>query len=633
LLQRCLQKDPKRRLRDIADARAELDDDSLETQAPKAAPPRRRYTAAALAALAILLAGVGVLAGIWWRRAPPVRPRPAQFTFAAPDGERLEMSAESSRPIPSPDGSRIAFIATNASGTSAVWIRRVDSVAAHRLAGTEDVVGPAFWSPDSRFLGFFAQGKLKRIDPAGGPALNIASIPANLGATWGADNVIVVAPVNRTVLHRVPAAGGTPEPITTLNVQRKENSHRWPHFLPDGRHFLFTARSDVKENNLVYVGSVDSKDVKALVAAQSNAVYVSPGYLVYARDATLMAQRFDAATLSIAGEAVPVAALVDQVTPSSSAAFGASTDGSVLTYRPALNRAGRLIWWDRAGRPGAAIGPERVYTEVRLAPNQKQATVVIPDPDSGNRDIWLLDLTNGNLTRLTTNPANDWQVAWAPDSREIAFASDRNGPSSVYRKAIDAVDEELVLRMPGRGGFPKDWSADGRLLTLGIDSGTGLAGIWALSLAGDRTPFPLGRSGVRESQPRLSHDGRLIAFESDESGATEIYVAPFGKTGRRQVSTGGGTQPRWKADGREIFFTTMTGEVMAAAVKGSEPLEIAPPVRLFLGCGGSPASAPTSIGQTWFEAAANGNRFLLACAADGATSPIVVSVDWTASLK
>jgi serine/threonine protein kinase/Tol biopolymer transport system component len=632
LLERCLQKDPKRRLRDIADARSELDDDSIATPAPKAAPPRRRRTAALLAALAILV-GVGVLAGTLWRRAPPVRPRPAQFTFAAPEGERLEMGFDSSRPIPSPDGSRIAFIATSASGTSALWIRSVDAVAAHRLAGTEDAVGPAFWSPDSRFLGFFAQGKLKRIDPSGGPALNIAPIAVNLGATWGADNVIVVAPVNRTVLHRVPASGGTPEPITTLNAERRENSHRWPHFLPDGRHFLFTARSDVKENNLVYVGTIDSKDVKALVAVQSNAVYVSPGYLIYARDATLMAQRFDVAALSLVGEAMPVAASVAHSTASSSAAFGASADGSVLAYRPAITRGSQVAWYDRSGSSGPPLGPERAYTEVRLAPNEKLATVVIADSDSGNRDIWLLELTSGSLTRLTTNPANDWQVAWTPDSRQIAFASDRNGPSSVYRKTIDAVDEELLLRLPGRGAFPKDWSADGRWLTLGIDSGTGLAGIWALSLAGDRTPFPLGRSGVRENHPRLSHDGRLIAFESDESGATEIYVAPFGKTGRRRVSTGGGTQPRWRADGREVFFTTMTGEVMAAAVTGSEPLETAPAVRLFHGCGGSPAVAQATVGQTWFEVAGDGNRFLLACAAGSATSPIVVSVDWTASLK
>ena len=353
LLQRCLQKDPKRRLRDIADARAELDDDSIATQAPKAAPPRRRQTVAVLATLAVLLLGVGVLAATWWRRASPARPRPAQFTFAAPDGEKLDMGA----PVPSPDGSRIAFIATSASGGRALWIRRVDAVAAQRLAGTEEVDGPPFWSPDSRFLGFFAQSKLKKIDPSGGPALNIGSVQANLGATWSANNVIVVAPFNRTVLHRVPAAGGALEPITTLNVERKENSHRWPHFLPDGRHFLFTARSDVKENNLIYVGSLDSKDVTRLVAAQSNAVYVGAGYLLYAQDSSLMAQRFDPATLSMAGEPVVVAASVNHITPSSSAAFGASADGSVLTYRPAGNRAGRMIWFDRAGQAGGGHRP------------------------------------------------------------------------------------------------------------------------------------------------------------------------------------------------------------------------------------------------------------------------------------
>ena len=518
LVARCLDKDPKRRLRDIADAAAALDDletpPAVVTRRPAGANTDPRGGAGARHDR------LGVVGAAWWlaqiagasaRGAVHVRGagRRAARNWApipvVPSRHRTGRGSRSSQPAPR--------------AHRAVWIRRVDSVTAHRLAGTEDVVGPTFWSPDGRFLGFFAQGKLKRIDPSGGPALNIATIQANFGATWGADNVIVVAPVNRTVLHRVPAAGGTPEPITTLNAERKENSHRWPHFLPDGRHFLFTARSDVKENNLIYVGSVDSKDIKALVAAQSNAVYVSPGYLVYARDATLMAQRFDVATLSLVGEAMPVAASVGHNTASSSAAFGASADGSVLAYRPAITRGSLVAWYDRSGRPGSPLGPERAYSEVRLAPNEKLATVVIADPDSGNRDIWLLELTSGSLTRVTTNPANDWQVAWAPDSRQIAFASDRNGLSSVYRKAIDAVDEELLLRMPGRGAFPKDWSADGRLLTLGIDSGTELAAIWALPLVGDRTPFPLGRSGVREYDPRLSPDGRLIAFESDESGA------------------------------------------------------------------------------------------------------------------
>ena len=230
-----------------------------------------------------------------------------------------------------------------------MWIRQVDSVALQRLAGTEDATGLPFWSPDGRYLGFFAQGKLKKIDPSGGPALNIGSMQNNLGATWSADNVIVVSPVNRTVLHRVPAAGGTPEPITTLNADRRENSHRWPHFLPDGRHFLFTARSDVKENNLIYAGSLDSKDVKRLVAAQSNAVYVSPGYLLYAQDGTLMAQRFDAATLSVDGEAMPVAASVSHTTPSSFAAFGASADGTVLDVPPGHQ--------PRGPRDRGSIGP------------------------------------------------------------------------------------------------------------------------------------------------------------------------------------------------------------------------------------------------------------------------------------
>jgi Tol biopolymer transport system component len=530
----------------------------------------------------------------------------------------------------------VAFVSRNASGQRALWIRRLDATALQRIGGTEGANGTPFWSPDGRFIGFFAEGRLKKVDLSSGAVLTVCAAETNLGATWSKDNVIVLAPVNRTVLHKVPASGGTPEAITTLNPARRENSHRWPHFLPDGRHFLFTARSDVKENNLIYIGSLDSKDITPLVAAQSNAVYAAPGYLLFAQEGTLMAQRFDARALSLVGEAVPVAEHVAHATPSSSAAFGASVDGTVLAYQAAGRRDARIVWFDRRGKKGESIGPDREFTELRLAPNGKQATVVIPDPDSGNRDIWLLDMTTGTLTRLTSHPANDWQVAWTPDSREIAFASDRNGKSSVYRKTIDGGEEQLLLRLPDFGAFPKDFSADGRFLTLGVDSGSGASAIWALPLFGDRKPFPLLASTVRSNEPMLSPDGQWIAYQSTESGTLEIYVKPFARPSKVRISSAGGSQPRWRGDGGEVFYITPTGDVMSAAlVQRGETLEAAAAVRLFTACADvSPGTQMVAGSRSTYDVAADGARLLFACVPPDATPPqITVSVDWTAGLK
>jgi Tol biopolymer transport system component len=625
LIKRCLEKDPRSRLRDIGDVRVELDVPGAAESAPTGASPS---AVVRLAVPALAVALVGALAALAWlsQRPSSVPQHGVQFTFAAPD----EMQLEVGPPVPSPDGTRIAFAARSAAGQRSLWIREVGSAAVRRIAETEDASGPAFWSPDGGWLGFFAQGRVKKVSLAGGPALTICTIQNLLGATWNRDNVIVLAPVNRTVLHKVAAAGGTPEPITTLNEDRKENSHRSPQFLPDGRHFLFTARSDVIENNFIYAGSLDSKDVKPLVAAQSNASYAA-GYLLFAREGTLMAQRFDAATLTLSGEAQVVASRVGHNTPSSLAAFGVSRNGTVLTYQAGVQALADLTWFDRAGQKIGTIGARNNFTDVRLSPDGKLAAVVVPDPDSGNRDIWLLDLRTGAMTRFTSNPANDWQMAWSPDSRQLAFASDRNGRSSVYVKAIDGGDEELLIRLPDRGVFPKDWSKDGSLLTLGIDSPGGIPGLAAMRLIGDRTPFTIGSgASERENEATLTRDGRWMAFVSRQSGADEVYVAPFPRGGRRRISAGGGSQPRWKGDDGELYYVTPNGAIMAAPVRGRDPIEPGTPVQLFRPCDGLQLAAGTYA----YDVTADGSRFLSICGSPASNpSAITVSVDWAASLK
>jgi len=622
LLKRCLEKDPKRRLRDIGDAHVEIE--AIDAAAP-AAPPSAvvRFVVPVLA-----VALVGAMAAlVWlWQRPSTVPARGVLFTFMAPDETQLEIGA----PVPSPDGTRIAFIARSTSGRRSIWIREIGSTTVRQLADTDDATGTPFWSPDGRWLGFFAQGKVKKVSLAGGPALTICVVQNLLGATWNRDNIIVLAPVNRTVLHKVSAAGGTPEPITVLSADRRENSHRSPQFLPDGRHFLFTARSDVIDNNLIYVGSLDSKTVRPLIAAQSNAAYAA-GYLLFAREGTLMAQRFDATTLTLSGEAVVVAPRIGHTTPSSQAAFGVSTDGSVLAYQAGARTLASLTWVDRAGRTIATIGPESNFADVRLSPDGKLAAVVIPDPTSGNRDIWLVDLRTGNMTRFTSNPANDWQMTWSPDSQRLAFASDRNGRSSVYVKATDGGDEELLVRLPDRGVFPKDWSKDGSILTLGLDSPDGISSLAAMRLTGDRTPFAVGGTvSERGNEAMLTRDGRWVAFVSRESGSDDVYVAPFPKGGRRRLSAGGGGQPRWKGDDSELYFMVPGGAIMAVPIQGKEPIEPGTPTQLFRACGATGVGA----GANQYDVAADGSRFLTICGSPAShPSAITVSVEWPAALR
>ena len=623
LLKRCLEKDPKRRLRDIGNAQVELD--ATPVTASAASPSAVVRFAVPVLAVAL----VGAMAALVWllQRPSSVPPHGVQFTFTAPDETQLEIGA----PVPSADGTRVAFIARSASGRRSLWIREIGSTTVRQLPDTDDATGPSFWSPDGRWLGFFAQGKVKKVSLAGGPALTICVVQNLLGATWNRDNVIVLAPVNRTVLHKVSAAGGTPEPITALSADRRENSHRSPQFLPDGRHFLFTARSDVFENNLIYVGSLDSKAVKPLIAAQSNAAYAA-GYLLFAREGTLMAQRFDATTLTLSGEAVVVASRIGHITPSSLAAFGVSSDGSVLAYQAGARPLAALTWVDRVGRTIATIGPESNFTDLRLSPDGKLAAAVVPDPDSGNRDIWLVDLRTGSMTRFTSNPANDWQMAWSPDSRRLAFASDRNGRSSVYIKATDGGDEELLIRLPDRGVFPKDWSNDGSILTLDIDSPGGIPSLAAIPLTGDRTPFAVGSgASVRENDGMLTRDGRWMAFVSRQSGSDEVYVAPFPKGGRRRVSAGGGAQPRWKGDDSELYFVAPDGTIMAVPVRGKELIEAGTPAPLFRSCGVTGVQSGTGY---QYDVVADGSRFLTICRSPASSpSAITVSVDWAAALR
>ena len=589
LLHRCLEKDPKRRLRDIADA------SSIVTEEVPAAPmvPSNRRSTKAVWVLAAISAAV--LAGFLLLRPDQNESRvePIKFTFEPP--ENATLLREGLETAVSPDGTRVAFVAQGNSGPTSIWIRSMSSQESQRIEGTDNAIGP-FWSPDGQFLGFFAQGKLKKVAVDGGPPQNICTTTPGLGATWSQTGEIVFNPINRAPLMRVSASGGTPQQLTTLDAGRHENSHRWPSFLPDGRHFLFTARSNEQENTAVYVGSLDSPETTRLLTEQTNAVYASPGYLLFGRQGTLMAQRFDADKIQLSGEAFPVAGNIDQETPSANAFFSVSKNGRVIAFHEASRSLDELTWFDREGKAQGTISSKGLYGWPRLSPDGRRLAVWMPDSESGNRDIWLVDVGNGTRTRFTSNPANDWYPEWSSDGAYVTFASDRTPRASTYRKAVGGDRDEELLVAPD-GAPVSRW----------------------------RTyPFV---EGIAAS---YSQFGRWVAYQSLKSGTREIYVRSLEEPAEHRISTMGGAYPRWRGDGKELFYETPDNGMMAVATSLGESFTAATPKLLFHMC-----SARRSDSQyPDYEVTPDGNRFLFSCQAqENKKRSITVAIQWLDMVK
>ena len=612
LLQRCLEKDVRRRLRDIGDA------DPDETEATVAASRSARWVVATVAAAVVTVAAAALMIAGFPARSTPVA-SPVSLNLVPPEGQRFAMT-----PVPSPDGTRIAFVTSAENEPSTLWMRVLSETTARRLSGTEGAFRP-FWSPDSRFIGFAAGDRLKKIDANTGTVQTICICVTELmGATWSASGVIVFGPFNRLPLHRVAAAGGTSEPITALDPGRNENSHRWPHFLPDGRHLLYTARSDVTSNTGVYLMDLETGTRQRLLEAQSQAMYVSSGHLLFARDRALLAQPFDLRTTRLSGEPSAVVGGVDHSPTGAQGFFAASRDGGVLAYRGGFDLAAEVVRFDRAGVRQGAVGEEADWDDLALSPDDARVALVRSD-SSGNRDIWLLELLTGRLTKWSAHPAADWHPTWSPDSRHLVFASDRNGASAVFRRAVDLSGEDrLVMPAFAAGRFPTDWSVDDRI-ALHQDHATGSTEIWSASAAGDDEPRLLKRAGRTAGGGRFSPDGRWLAYVSDESGTLEVYASPLDGSIKHRISTAGGIHPRWHNRGRELLYLGPDNALMAVTVEPGPPFKASPPERLFASC----LARQPQYYSGGFEVADDGTTFWLCPGRRAASGIVTVSVGWS----
>src|SRR5579862_5685393 len=516
----------------------------------------------------------------------------------------------------SPDGSKLAFIGEASDGQKQLWLRPLDSVAAEPLAGT-GLVTAAFWSPDSDSIGFFAGGKLKRIDLHGGSPQTICNSPAGRG-TWGPNGVILIDGPG-PVIYRVPAAGGEPKPVTALDQANQETFHASPQFLTDGRHFMYFVRSVRPENTGIYVAALDSKESKRLVNSNTNAAYASlapggPGYLLYIAGSDLVRQAFDLKKLVLAGEPAVLAHRVQigLTRGMSRAAFSASQNG-VLAYRTRTETGhSELVWFDRQGRRLSGIGEPADYSNPALSPDEKRLVVSRTDEQSRARNLWLFDLSSGASSRFTFEPVDETNAVWSPDSREVAFNGVHNGGVDIYLKPVTGAAEPKVLLSSSENKQMECWSPDGRYLLYRIDAKT-----WAFPLGGGQPTGPYAME-----YPAISPDSRWVAYTSNESGRAEVYVQSFPPTeGRWQLSNIGGTEPLWRKDGKELYY--ISGDrLMAVDVKAnSGAFETGASRVLF------EARLESTRRRSRYQVADNGKRFLVNLPIE-VSSAITVTVNW-----
>ena len=638
LLKRCLEKDRQRRLRDIGDAMGIIED------SPEGAAVRSSRLPWAVAAA--LLVALGVVLFTHFQERPPQPAEPVRFQISPPANTHFGRGLLSL----SPNGRWLAFDAWGANGRSVLWVRALDSLESRLLPGTEGVLGVFFWSPDSRFLAFHAENKIQKIPIAGG-APQVVADRTNLviGGAWTRDREIIFGDAS-SGMWRVPAAGGVATPLTRLDRTRQENAHMLPSLLPDERHFVYLHRSSSLENTGIFVGSLDTKpeqqDSKRLLATLTGAVYVpaadsaTKGYLLFLRNTTLMAQPFDAARRALAGEAVPVAENVGS--QRDIGRFAVSTSG-VLAYRASGDQTVQLTWFDRQGNirgTAGTAGPHYNPDAMALSPDETRVATRLRDPQTGNWDIWVLDTVRNTRARLTSNPAIDDIPVWSPDGKRIAFASNRDGRFDLYQKSSSGVGEEEVLLKSDDSKYPQDWSRDGRFLLYCDRDPKTKGDLWLLPLAGDHKPIPFLRTEFNEAQGQFSPDGRWIAYRSDKSGRPEIYVRPFsesaGEGAEWTISNGGGTGPRWRRDGKELFYFTGEGTLVAVEVNTrGATFKAGIPKPLFdtrIIAGDTPVLFG-SPGYYW-DVGASGTRFLVNTATpESGSAPITVVLNWTAGLK
>jgi len=612
-IRRCLAKDPENRWQMARDLMLELKwiAESTSSQSGVLAPgvSRRKFHERwAWVSVAALTVALLVLLVAFERRAPS-SPAAIRFLVLPPENSFINPAAGAAI---SPDGRHLAFVAST-TGKEVLWVRSFDSLTARSLGGTEGAEYP-FWSPDGRTIGFFAHSSLKKIDVSGGPPITIASAIAGNGGTWNQNDVIVFGTGATRLLYRVSAAGGKVVPITKES-ETVTMSRGGVNFLPDGNHYLYDV-PDSGTGRTIYLASLDSDRAKLLVESGASPAY-QQGRLLYLRGSTLVAQPFDVKRFEVTG---PASTLAEQVQ-----SFSASQDRPVLSYWTGIAPdAPQLTWFDRTGKQIGTLGAPIPQGNARISPDGTKVAAEIYDPQISDTDsdIWLYDLARRVKTRFTARPGTARGPCWSPDGKHIVFSSNRRGHFDLYEKLADGSGNEELLYESDVGKYCQSWSPDGKsVLFMTVNNAD--RDMWMLPLFGDRKPISFVQTEFSEGGGQYSPDGKWVAYFSDESGKSEIYIRSILPTGGKQlVSTSGGSLPRWRQDGKEIFYLSAAGELMAVKVRqNGSALAIDTPMRLF--------QAHLESFLPSFDVNATGERFLMiASSPQKFPSPITVVINW-----
>jgi Tol biopolymer transport system component len=564
---------------------------------------------------AVLAAVVGALSAAAFLRPAKAQPTPVvQLTIGPPYNS-------ASWPRLSPDGRQVVF-GTLFEGRPVFWIRPLDSLQGRALANTSALETP-FWSPDARQLAFFADDKLKTIDVESGrvEVLTEAGRPSH-GGDWNQSGIVLFS--TNTGLDRINADGTHRQHVTTLDASKAEYQHGWPQFLPDGRRFLFVVRSNREDLSGVYVGSLDSPVRTRLMPAYSRVAYSPSGHLLFVRRGTLMAQAFDQKAEALKGEPY---ALIGSIKyhVSSDAAFDVSPNG-ILIYRLSEGLvATRLVLLDRRGRELQVISPEGYYRQPRFSPDATYVAVEKAEPDVPNPDIWIFDTVRRSSLRFTSNEAPDTHPVWSPDGSRVIFSSKRGPYYDVYQKAINGSEEERTFFVSPHDKLVEDWSRNGRWIVATVPRN----GLWLFDVAARSYSQIRTSTALNGMQAEFAPDSKYVAYTADDSGSAEVYVEPLPATGARwQVSSAGGAEPHWRADGRELMYVSADGWLMSVAVHSSGSFSVDAPRRMFR------IAIPDLVGADDVTISPDGEHIVVnSLVSDATVPPIHVVVNWPALLK
>jgi Tol biopolymer transport system component len=627
----CLAKDPDERFQSVHDLKLQLKwiaEGGSQAGVPAPVASRRKNRERVLIA-AVVLCGILAVAGIaasvlFSKRAEGLR-RVVRAQIGPPERYSFTSVNSGNHLVISPDGRTVAFIAEGDS-KQLLWVRPLQAAAAQPLAGTEDASYP-FWSPDSKFIGFFAGGKLKKVEASGGVVQTLSDSPYGRGGSWNRDGVILFTPGIHDVIYRVPDGGGQPVAVTKVKKAGVYAGSRWPYFLPDGRHFLYVGFEGDEQKGKVYAASLDSPEAKLIVDDNCAAAYAN-GYLFFAQDGNLVAQPFDPDRLTLSGNPVPVAPKVEYYEFKSLGNFSVSENG-VLVYRSAYSTPSRMVWIDPSGKQLATLGDQANYGLGRLSPDGRMVVISREDhADSSKNDLWLMEVQRGIFSRLTFHPAVAYTAAWSPDGNRLAISAFGTKvqimPANGSGTPVSVSDEQVST--------VRDWSPDGHTLLVQVQNSS--TGMDVMSLPVSDKPqavTPVLNSQFDELAPRFSPDGRWLAYISNESGRGEVYVVPFpGPGGRWQISNNGvtmglsGAAIAWSRDGKQLYFRDAAGPLMATDVQiqGNE-FHSGLPRQIFTSPGGVRP----------IDTAPDGRILVMVQAGQEISSPITLVLNWDAELK